>query len=250
MAFLTLAQGVEPGKQFDLDIDESVIGRSGDCDIALDVAAVSRRHAVVHREDGRFFVEDLGSRNGTLVNGQKIVGKTPLRDGDRILVCDQEFAFHQNTPGGLTGDATGGPEGSTLTQLTSDDAASASVMATLDLGGGSSSWSLSAKPEVKLMALLEITNNLAKAVSVEEILPKVLDSLFKIFVQADRGFIIMRPEPDGPLVTVEEKARKRAQEDKMRISRTIVEKAMESKQAILSADAASDERFGMAQSIA
>lgn len=256
MAFLTIAQGVEPGKRFDLDTDEAVIGRSSDCHVALDVAAVSRRHASVVRAGGRFFVEDLGSRNGTLVNGQKIVGRTPLRDGDRILVCDQELAFHQNMPGGLAPSGLAGEQRSTglstLAQLVSDEETSepASVMATLDLAGGSSSWSLSAKPEVKLMALLEITNNLAQAVSVEQILPKVLDSLFKIFVQADRGFVVMRPEPQSPLVVVEEKARKKAQEEKMRISRTIVEQAMTSKQAILSADAASDERFGMAQSIA
>ncbi|MEM8864315.1 MAG: SpoIIE family protein phosphatase [Planctomycetota bacterium] len=252
MAFLTIAQGVEPGKRFELDADQSIIGRSSDCQVSLDVAAVSRRHAALVQDAGRFFVEDLGSRNGTLVNGQKIVDRTPLRDGDRILVCDQELAFHQERPHGLLGDTSPG-ETSTLAQLVSDEenGEPASVMATLDLGGGSaSSWSLSANPQVKLNALLEISNNLAQAVSVEEILPKVLDSLFKIFVQADRGFVVMRPDDDKPLVVVEEKARKKAQEEKMRISRTIVEKAMESKQAILSADAASDERFGMAQSIA
>lgn len=254
MAFLTLAKGFEPGKRFELTADKSVIGRSSDCDVALDVAAVSRRHAVVILETGQFFLEDLGSRNGTLLNGSKIVGRTPVRDGDRIVVCDQEFSFHHdpNPPvSGLFGSGDS-DQGSTLTQLVADDESRepASVMATLELGGGSSSWSLSAKPEVKLMALLEITTNLGKAISVEDILPKVLDSLFKIFVQADRGFIVMRPKPDAPVAVVEEKARKAALEEKMRISRTIVEQAMDSQQAILSADAASDERFGMAQSIA
>ncbi|MEN1679368.1 MAG: SpoIIE family protein phosphatase [Planctomycetota bacterium] len=251
MAFLTIAQGVEPGKRFDLDADTSVIGRSSDCQVALDVAAVSRRHASVIRADGRFFVEDLGSRNGTLVNGQRISERTPLRDGDRILVCDQELAFHQAAATGLVGGAVEDGVG-TLGQLVADDEGGepASVMATLDLSGSSMVVSLSAKPEVKLAALLEITRNLATAVSLEEILPKVLDSLFTVFVQADRGFVVMRPEEDGPLRVVEEKARKKAQEEKMRISRTIVQQALDSKQAILSADAASDERFGMAQSIA
>lgn len=254
MAFLTLAKGFEPGKRFELTVQKSVIGRSSDCNVSLDVAAVSRRHAMVLLETGQYFLEDLGSRNGTLLNGQKIGGKTPLRDGDRIVVCDQEFSFHHdsNPPvSPLFGGSDPGT-GSTLTQLVPDDDEKepASVMATLELGGGSASWSLSAKPEVKLMALLEITTNLGKAISVEEILPKVLDSLFKIFTQADRGFIVMRPKPDAPIAVVEEKARKAALEEKMRISRTIVEQAMNSQQAILSADAASDERFGMAQSIA
>ena len=145
-------------------------------------------------------------------------------------------------------------EDTSLADLMDDDtteAGRASVMATFDVGGGgSASWRLSAKPEVKLAALLEISNSLGKALSVEEILPKLLDSLFKIFVQADRGFVVMRPKPDGPLVPVAVKNRREGDEQRMRISRTIVEEAMKSRKAILSADAASDERFGMAQSIA
>ena len=66
-------------------------------------------------------------------------------------------------------------------------------MATFDVGTGSVSWGLSAKPEVKLASLIEISNNLARPLAVEDILPKILDSLFKIFTQADRGFVVMRP---------------------------------------------------------
>jgi serine phosphatase RsbU (regulator of sigma subunit) len=68
-------------------------------------------------------------------------------------------------------------------------------------------------------------------------------------VQADRAFVIMRPEPGAALVPVASKARRPGDEDNMRISRTIVEQALAGKQAILSADAATDERFSMAQSI-
>jgi serine phosphatase RsbU (regulator of sigma subunit) len=74
--------------------------------------------------------------------------------------------------------------------------------------------------------------------------------LFKIFVQADRGFVVMRTKPNGPLAPVAVKTRRAGDEERMRISRTIVEEAMKAKKAFLSADAASDERFGMAQSIA
>ena len=60
----------------------------------------------------------------------------------------------------------------------------------------------------------------------------------------------MRPKADGPPVVVADKSRRPGDEERMRISRTIVEEAMNTRKAILSADAASDERFGMAQSIA
>jgi serine phosphatase RsbU (regulator of sigma subunit) len=249
MAFLELVRYGAPATRFAIDGDRAVIGRSADCEIPLDVAAVSRRHAAVLRANGRFFVEDLESRNGTFLNEQRIAERMPLRDGDELLICGQTIRFHSDhaPPGSLLEETTH------LADLMDEDASKpgrASVMATFDVAGGSASWRLSAKPEVKLAALLEISNNLGKTLSVDEILPKLLDSLFKIFVQADRGFVVMRPKPDGPLVPVAVKSRREGDEQKLRISRTIVEEAVSQKKAILSADAASDERFGMAQSIA
>jgi serine phosphatase RsbU (regulator of sigma subunit) len=123
-------------------------------------------------------------------------------------------------------------------------------MATLDVSGGSASWGLSAKPEVELAALVEISSSLGKVLDVAAILPKLLDSLFKIFLQADRGFVVMRLRADGPPVPVAVKTRRSGDDERIRISRTIIEEAMRSRKAILSADAASDERFNMAQSIA
>ena len=92
-ATLRLVEGFEPGKRFDLSAPCSVIGRSGDCEVSLDVAAVSRRHAQVLNDGQSYRVEDLGSRNGTYVNGARIVEPTTLKPGDRIAICDQEFVF-------------------------------------------------------------------------------------------------------------------------------------------------------------
>lgn len=249
MAFLELVRPGLPAVRYAIDGQRSVIGRNSDCDVPMEVAAVSRRHAAIVRERDDFFVEDLESRNGTFLNEERVEKRMPLRDGDQLMICGQIFRFHGDHRSRATLDADTG-----LMDLIDDDtteAARASVMATFDVGGGgSASWRLSAKPEVKLAALLEITNNLGKAMSVEEILPKLLDSLFKIFVQADRGFVVMRPKPDGPLVPVEVKNRRAGDEQRTRISRTIIEEAMKSRKAILSADASSDERFSMAQSIA
>src|SRR5436190_2587947 len=68
----------------DLTKDESVIGRHPECDIQIDSNMVSRKHARILQDGGKFFVEDLGSGNGTTVNGQRITGKTPLAHDDRV----------------------------------------------------------------------------------------------------------------------------------------------------------------------
>lgn len=251
MAILELVKGFAPGTRYEITADRTVLGRSADCDIPLDAPAVSRRHAAIVREHGQFFLEDLKSRNGTFVNDARINDRMRLGEGDRLVICDQEFRFYTGLGTGLL-DPLRNLEESSFAEVVDDRTLNtpAQVVATFDISGGSASWGLSAKPEVKLAALMEISNGLAQAISVDEILPKLLDSLFKIFVQADRGFVVMKPKADGPPVVVADKARRAANEERMRISRTIVEEAMKAKKAILSADAASDERFGMAQSIA
>ena len=73
------------GSQFDLG-EELTVGRADGCRIRLDDSFTSQLHARVFSRDGQFFVEDLGSTNGTFVNGSKIAGPAPLRRGDRLKI--------------------------------------------------------------------------------------------------------------------------------------------------------------------
>lgn len=66
--------------------EELTLGRAGGCSIVLDEQYVSQVHARVFIRDGSLFVEDLGSTNGTWVNGTRAVGQMPARHGDRIQV--------------------------------------------------------------------------------------------------------------------------------------------------------------------
>jgi len=72
---------------------EFMVGRSLQCDLSLDDELVSRRHAMFRVDDSGVSVEDLQSCNGVLVNGDRIVGKVPLRAGDRITIGSQEFVL-------------------------------------------------------------------------------------------------------------------------------------------------------------
>src|SRR5262245_5021189 len=68
-----------------------VIGRGSDCDLVVPSGAVSRRHAALVRSDGMLLVEDLGSRNGVLVNARKLRGRTDLRAGDTLTLGDESI---------------------------------------------------------------------------------------------------------------------------------------------------------------
>ena len=83
---LRFISGKYQGGEFPLpDSGEIVIGRSSELDMVLVEDMVSRRHAKISVEDGDIFLEDLGSTNGSFVNGEKI-SRTKLEEGDRILI--------------------------------------------------------------------------------------------------------------------------------------------------------------------
>jgi pSer/pThr/pTyr-binding forkhead associated (FHA) protein len=71
-----------------------VIGRSRECDIVLEDAGVSRRHAELRPLDASAWsIEDLGSTNGVQVNGRTVQGEHELRSGDRIELGSTEIVF-------------------------------------------------------------------------------------------------------------------------------------------------------------
>jgi hypothetical protein len=87
-AMLVLQRGSEAGRVWPLDRKQPItIGRGEDCDIVLPDRQVSRYHARVMWHGDRFAVEDLGSKNGTHVNGQEATGPIELHDGDEIQIA-------------------------------------------------------------------------------------------------------------------------------------------------------------------
>jgi serine phosphatase RsbU (regulator of sigma subunit)/pSer/pThr/pTyr-binding forkhead associated (FHA) protein len=249
MATLLITHGPEAGRHFSLAEERIVLGRHPDCDIVLDSGSVSRQHARLVREDGGYFVEDLHSRNGTYVNEEAVAGRRLLAAGDRLRICDIVFRYQstatQPQPFARTPD-----ESSLAVVMEDDDTKSSTFVSKLELTTDSSRMRIEINPQLKLQALLEITQNLSRSLSIEEVLPKVLDSLFKVFPQADRGFVVMRVGDPPVLVPKAVKFRRPDQGDTIRVSRTIVDEVMRSREAVLSADAASDARFQSSQSIA
>lgn len=81
------------GHAFELRQGPIVIGRSADCNLVVDDALVSRRHAQLRVEGGRVYVEDLDSANGVLVNDERIDGRCELEPGDRVGIGKQQMVI-------------------------------------------------------------------------------------------------------------------------------------------------------------
>ncbi len=269
VAFLKVIKGSSAGQVLALSGGKVVLGRHPSCQIVLDNASVSRQHAQILEEQGLFLVEDLRSRNGTQVNRQSIRGRTELRDGDELKVCDYAFLFMLKATGpsievtaessviagGIARD-TGTPPPANIDAESEEDlpaipdsSQSSSVITSMSVGSSETGLRLNVRPEAKLRAILEISMSLSKVVKLADMLPVILKSLFKIFPQVDSGFVLLKDNHSETL-RVRAAHSRRPDDDDVHVSMTVVRQAMESGQAILSADVFGDRRFQNSESIA
>lgn len=228
---------------FELTKFPAVLGRSPDCDVQVDNAQVSRRHAQIVEQSGQYFIECLGASNRTAVNGKLLELKersgVPLQHNDRIKLGPVRLRFESE--GSVPEPLAATSEGFELI-----DNSSATIMGSSAARGFGV---FEVRPEEKLRGILKINQSLAGQVELAEIAPRILDVLFDIFPQADRGSIQVRFPGSERLVPVAQKRRAEGDDESVRLSRTILMKVINEKLGILSADAANDDRFTGSESI-
>jgi len=96
-----MRSGPTPGVTFPLEGDQLIIGRDAVNAVAINDAEVSRKHARLTFQGGKYVIEDLGSTNGTFVNGQRLVSSTVLKPGDVVSLGEQIVLMYE----GLSSDA-------------------------------------------------------------------------------------------------------------------------------------------------
>lgn len=270
MAFLKVIKGTASGQLIELAGDRTIFGRHPSSQVVLDNSAISRHHAQILENHGTYFLEDLRSRNGTQLNDVSIRGRIELHNGDEIKLCDYVYQFFTQPPSG-SGERTRGMDSSasswmdtprrrnrgaldssvpliTLPQAP-DEKLGSSVITSVD-AGSVRTVRYNVRPEVKLRAVLEISAALGKVLKLDDVLPVILQSLFKIFPQADAGFVLLKDSGGENLVIRSSLQRMQDDENEVPVSMTIVRMAMEGKRAVLSADAMGDSRFETSESLA
>ena len=168
---------------FPLTEAEFAIGRNSDAQIHLEEKDVSRTHARVFRREGTWQLEDRKSSGGTFINGKRLLPEQPeiLDHGDVIRVGSIKLQFENEA------------EASAVRRTKfragfefCDDSESSIQGSAVNSGYGL----LTVRPEEKLKGILKINEALAGNVDFRVICPRVLDALFEIFPQADRGAIL------------------------------------------------------------
>jgi serine phosphatase RsbU (regulator of sigma subunit) len=218
----------------------TLIGRDPASDVVVGTGQTSWRHALIVHSAAGYVIEDLDSVNGTFVNGRRVTERTLLHPNDRIDVCGLSVVFQGDEP------ATVPAVDATVRVPMRPEGGMASILSALDVKTGIRA---EIKPEAKLRAVLEISKQLSATLDLRDVLPKILESLFAVFPQADRGFILLVDPDTNQLVPRAVHQRRPGESDRPAVSKQIVHQALSTGKALLSADAGSDARFEVSQSI-
>ena len=233
MLYLSETLGDEP-LAWKIEAPLSRIGRSSTCEVHIADASVSRRHAEIVRRDDRFFIQDLGSRNGTRVNGTVVRAPVEIGPGDSVEVGDLTLRVTAEEPGRpvLV------PEGAridTSVQLRADHLVKAHARD--DQG---------ARP---LVAWLVAAGQLLVTLRpVQETCDKILEVVARA-VPATRHVLMLRDETSGELRQISARQLGGRQGQPLALSRSIVGRVLEECTSVLTVDALHDPRFSGQQSV-
>jgi serine phosphatase RsbU (regulator of sigma subunit) len=236
MATLVRTQGNHEGKWVYTVGPRCVLGRHAECDISEIFAGnggVSRFHAQIECTGGRYFVEDKGSRNGTSVNGQRVTGRMPLRDGDRLVIAGVELIFFDDAEAG----AEVADPASSSSGITFDEPAEpARPHTSLTVAAPGAGTSLPSVPADKLRALVQMLKVLGRSLDIDATLHELLEGLFAIFPQAQCGFVAFTSEGEIDITPRATNFRNAKMNSQMRVSRSLVRHVLSRREAVLWGD--------------
>lgn len=254
-----------------------MVGRDPANAIRVFAPGVSRRHFCFKNQEGAIWVEDMGSSNGTYVNNQRI-DKHRLRHGETITVGGINMRFVEDdeaaalgssqeevqlgaygitqtgttTPIGQrqTAPVVAGPEQVVLKEEEEESAGEDYAMDASIVFDPKAVLPVEDKVQAlqkRLSIMFEISQALGELQTLQEMCDKIMDELFAVFPQADRGFILTGSSVDDlkPVVV----RHRRDGKAEVQISRTIARKILDGRQAILSQNAMEDDRFSGGMSI-
>jgi len=215
---------------FEFQKQIAYIGRGHENDVAIDDPSVSRVHARITYRECRFFIEDMGSRNGTWVKGNVIErGKeVEAHEGCLIalgdaLVCLGDMAFPEREPKEYTIDLSAEERLGIKDKLHST--------------------------REKIEMLYEATSRLLESVDLQDICAKIVECLCAHFKHVDAGVLLISDERNGDLREIASKSTPAGKNGRPQYSRTIVDQVIREAKAIMSSNPLQDEAFSKSDSI-
>ena len=244
MFYLYLTAPGMPAQKFILDRPVTTIGRASMNDLPIADKMLSRQHARILKDgNGGLAIEDLGSRNGTYLNGERLVSIQPLKSGDRITVGAVTLKVESESTTRVRIEAGG------------EDALDNTILkasAELLRKPTETDPRLPAEQLAKLIESLRVVNELTiellRDVSVDELLKFLMDKVFETLMP-DRAVVLLRSNVTGELVPAVVRVAEGTSADDIRLSKTLVASVVEKKNGLLLMDTASTSGASLSESI-
>lgn len=202
MAMLRILSGDMTGQTVDLHGATVVFGRHPTCDIRVPDDTVSRRHAQIVADADGYIVEDLGSRNGTFLNGRKVSGPERLSHLDKISIFNTAVEFRDEKVNGASehsGLQTVALEGTF--PPTVQGPGLFETIAEIDLTAPGVPPSIR-ESDVRLQAVLQITRYLRSTLEPDEVLSRIVECVTHIFPQYARSYLLRHDTASDQLTPV------------------------------------------------
>ena len=254
MLILTIIQGPDKGRRFDLpDHEPQQIGRSSEA-LPLTDQTISRRHAEMTPDSGRWYLRDLGSSNGTYVNGVRVSEARLLHPGDQIRAGNTLLVF---------GDDPSLSKKKKLSAVRLAGKGEIDVNVEHTVASNDDSMIMSSpdprqSAEFQLSIIYELVNLIGTITDKQELYEKVMQVVFDYF-DADRGFILVTETPGEEPEPVVVRRRHDSGQNQLEvdqrqnkpvtISRTIMRYVMKKGVGVLSSNAMADDRFAAGDSV-
>jgi adenylate cyclase len=248
---------------FQIDKEKITIGRSKDNSLILSDKTVSRYHAEILETKEGYILKDLGSENGTKVN-RKSIQSILLKHKDEIKIGSSSLVFLTKKDSlVLTTDGDYEKENKQVIKSLSESGVIDSqelLVSTQDMKTPKEAAILPASQKTQaelerrnkvLWLLFEISRQLNSITDFRDLLKKIMDLVFRV-IDADYGFLILTgDEGDSDLdpLVVKYKDDQEKDKGKLKVSRTIIDKVIHDKEAILTSNAMADSRFDGAKSV-
>ena len=250
MSRLVVESGVDGGMIFPLSTTTVTMGRSVSNSIQIIDRKVSRKHAEIYFKDGDYYFHDMGSKNGSFINGKQVKKDTLLEDGFRVKVGETVLIYESDQD-----------ESSSLSDATSRSvkivdnlewgkprrSVAAGTGPELDLGGGEGKEPSFKDTHKRLAILYQVADVIRNILNLDELLDQIMNIIYEV-IKPDRGFIMIKDMATGKFVP--RAIRRRDVDDgEITISSTIVEQCLRERVSILVSDAAADQRFSSSESV-
>jgi sigma-B regulation protein RsbU (phosphoserine phosphatase) len=251
MAELIIRYPDRTAEHFALNRLRITIGRSARNDLCIPDPFASRVHAEVRHEGDDYFLQDLGSANGTLYNGSIVDATITLTRGGRIQIGETEIVFNDgpfplSSGATMITDHTSSIPEATIA-LSSADRTTSGLFQQIEGARSRSSEESAAQKVAKQSDLLALISKVGVAllasVTLNETLEQIVSLVFEA-VPADRCMVMMREEENPELKVAVARLRDRAGDvGEIRISRSVIDEVVTNGKSVLTSDAQADPRF-------